>query len=245
MSTGTLQTLTCHTVLALALVFVIPAWADDWITVVARALGISKTPSQLRAPDDVKVGDIYIVSVSGGSPVRVTHDGGYRSPIFLPNDSSLLALKGENLLTIALASGSSQKLHTVAQALKLLGVDRSDPDKVLFLVDDSGGQAQLASLSLKNGRVALVRNDPKSAAQQNMMSHLRGDDRDYNGTFLYLESITKKTVTGSLVETDVYVKQAHRPPVNVSHCTNSQCSQPSLSYNGQRVAFIRSEPGRY
>jgi hypothetical protein len=245
MSTGRLQVLACHVMLVLVSAFATSAWADDWIDVIVRALGISKTPSQLRAPgDELKAGNIYVVSISGKAPVRVTRDGDYRSPIFLLNDNDLLAFKGEDLIKLPLAGGSSKKLHTVPQALKLLGLNRSDPDQVLYLLEDTEGRAQVGSLSLKDGRITRLPYNPQSPDQRRMMSNLRGDDREYDGISLYLKSETKAEVTGPLEWTDVYVKQSNRPPVNVSNCDGSQCSQPSLSHDGQRVAFIRSDPIR-
>jgi len=222
-----------------------PAGAADWLDVVARALGISKTPSQLKSPgDELLSGDVYVVSVSGGVAMRVTRDGGYRSPVFLRDDAGVLAFKGENLVRLPLGGGAGATLHVVFQAIKLLGVSGAQPDEALLLVENAEGRAQVASLSLTSGRLAILPHNPGSKDHRRMLSSLRGDDRDYDGTSLSLRTESAPGLTGLLEWTDVYAKRAGHPAVNVSNGDGASCGQPSLSHDHQRVAFIKSEPAR-
>jgi hypothetical protein len=73
-----------------------------------------------------------------------------------------------------------------------------------------------------------------------MLAHLAGWDRVYGKTRVYPEKNEKEGAGGSIVEfTDVYLKRASDPPVNLTRGGSVSSSQPSLSADGQRVVFIR------
>lgn len=221
-----------------------PAAEDDWLDQVARFLGISKTPSQLKAPgDELKTGDIFIATLSGAQ-TRVTADGGYRSPIFLPGDAGLLALKGDAVVRLSLSGGTMQKLQTAPRALKLLGVDASDADRVLVLLQTPDGGSKLGVLALKIGQLTLLPHDRDSKTHRRMMSHLRGEDREYEWATVYVKTESKARLGGQVEWTDVYVKRGNEAPVNVSRCDGVDCGQPALSPDGRRVAFVRANAPR-
>lgn len=221
-----------------------PAAANDWLDQVARFLGISKTPSQLRAPGDSrKGGDIFIAAI-GGAPSRLTTDGGYRSPVFLPSDAGLLALKDDEVVRLPLSGGAAQKLQRVPHALKLLGVDASDADRVLVLVERPDDGSELGVLAVKTGQLTLLPHDRDSKAHRRLISHLRGNDREYEGVTVYVKTESKARLGGQAEWTDVYVKRGNEAPVNVSRCDGVDCGQPALSLDGQRVAFVRASAAR-
>ncbi len=222
-----------------------PAAEDDWLDRIVRFLGISKTPSQLREPGDrFETGDIFIATLDGVS-TRVTEDGDYRSPVFLPGDAGLLALKGGDVVRIPLSGGTVRKLQTVPHALKLLGVDASDADRVLVLLEIPDGDSELGVLALKNAQITPLPHDRDSETHQRMMSHLRGDKREYEGVTVYLKTESKAGLGGPVAWTDVYVKPTNAAPVNISRCDKVNCGQPALSPDGKRVAFIRATAVRY
>ena len=221
-----------------------PATADDWLDQVVRFLGISKTPSQLKAPGDkLRTGDIFIATLDGVS-TRVTTDGGYRSPVFLPGDAGLLALRGDEVVRLPLSGGTVQQLQSVPRALKLLGVDASDADRVLVLLETPDGGPELGVLALKSGQITPLPHDRDSKAHRRLISHLRGDDREYEGVKVYVKAESKARLGGQVEWTDVYVKRGNEAPVNISRCDGVDCGQPALSPDGERVVFIKADAPR-
>jgi hypothetical protein len=210
----------------------------DWIDTVARALGISKTPSAMRgAGDDSRPGDLAVVRIEGDGRVTLTTGGLYRSPIFADGDKALLALEGEQLVRIPLQGGEPQRLQAVPEVVKLLGVDRGDPQRVLVLVAGKQG-SELAVLSLKTGKLELLPHQGKDPAERRLLSHLRGEDRIYEGVSLEVRTQSKPGLQGRIEWEDVFVQRGGEPRMNLSRCDGASCGQPALSQDGQRIAFV-------
>lgn len=215
--------------------------AADWLDTVARMLGISKTPSAQRAAGGApSTGDVMVAQFTGGTPKALTAGGGYRSPVFLPDGRDLLALRGEDLVRIPLTGGAHANLRTLPGAVKLLGIDRSNPERVLLLMEGAGDSSVLAAAPLAGGAVETLPHNPDSKDDRRLMSHLRGENREYDGVYLYLKPESKETAGGTVEWTDVYAKVGDSPPVNLSSCDGAACVQPSLSPDGRQVAFIRA-----
>lgn len=95
-------------------------------------------------------------------------------------------------------------------------------------------------LALKSGQITPLPHDRDSKTHRRMMSHLRGDDREYEDVAVYVKAESKARLGGQVEWTDVYVKQANVAPVNISRCDEVDCGQPTLSPDGKRVAFIKA-----
>src|SRR5258707_6535096 len=97
--------------LLLASSFSIAAALDDkkpsfWQRVL-RFVGISATPSAQKGPgDEISGGDIWVADLERNILLRLTSDGGYRSPILLRDDRIVLALKGDDLVQIPISGGA-------------------------------------------------------------------------------------------------------------------------------------------
>ena len=75
-----------------------PAPADtELVARLLSFLGISATPSQMKAPDALTVGDIWIADAGRNARARLTSDGGYSWPVFDPGGQRILALRGSEV----------------------------------------------------------------------------------------------------------------------------------------------------
>ena len=202
-------------------------------------LGISATPSQMKAPDALTVGDIWIADAGRTARAQLTSDGGYSWPVFDPGGERILALKGSEVLEIPLAGGPARRLASAARITKLIGFDRARPGQVLVLRAEPN--AEIAVLSLADSQVTTIAYDPRSSEAGTFLAHLRGEERAYGDTVLYVRKETRNEITGDVLEwTDVFVKEGDKGPRNISQCKGANCGQPSLSADGDRIAFVRT-----
>jgi hypothetical protein len=148
-------------------------------------------------------------------------------------------------MRVSLSGGAVRKLQTVPRVRKLLGVDTSDADRVLGLLEAPDGGSALGVLALKNGQITSLPHDRDSKTHRRMMSHLAGDDREYEGMAVYVKTESRARLGGQLEWTDVYVKQMDAAPVTFSRCDGIHCGQPALLPDGKRVAFIKAAVARY
>ena len=61
------------------------------------------------------------------APRALTTDGGYRSADFLPNGSTVLALRGNAIVRLGLPRGTAPPVQMKVAAAKLVGVDSANP----------------------------------------------------------------------------------------------------------------------
>ena len=208
---------------------------------VLRIVGISATPSAQKGPgDEVSVGDIWVLDLERNSGSRVTRGEGYRSPIFLPGDQLILALQGDDVVQIQ--SGEAQRrIAIIKGAVKLVGVSADNDDSVLVLSEDADKRPSVGTLSLKTGQVTALGYDDKSRDDRLMLAHIRGWERAYGDTKVYVKTETKTELSGSVEWTDVYLKRPGSEPKNVSKCDGVNCGQPSLSQNKKLVVYIKAK----
>lgn len=218
-----------------------PAFAGPFLEVLLKIAGISASPIQQKGAGEAGVGegDLWVVALDDLSRRQLTRGRAYRSPVFAPVHGGLLALQGEDLVRIPLAGGQVERLHRVGPAVKVVGVDREDPDGVLLLFEQAG-RVSLEFVSLASGRLTPLPWDPSSSEERNLVSHLRGSDRVYGATRVYVKSEQREDLDGLLEWTDVWVAEGAGPPRNVSACDGASCGQPALSPDGRRVAYVRA-----
>ena len=206
-----------------------------------RITGISATPSQQKAPSEEieAAGEIWISNVKTGTLQRLGHENGFRSPIFGPNDEATLAVKGGDLWRVSLQTGAAIKMHQVAGLTKVVGIDRQDSDKTLVLIK-RGSTTTPALLSLATGAITEISYDANSPSDRKLLNHLKGWERVYGDTRVYPRTQTRESVTGTVEWQDVFLKRDDAAPINVSRCDGANCGQPSLSGDGTKVVFIRT-----
>jgi hypothetical protein len=208
-----------------------------------RISGVSATPSSLRSEDRVASGDIWWVMVTRKTVLqRITRGGEYNSPVFDSKGENILALRGGDLYRVPVDGDPPIKLHSLTGVSKLVGVSRDDPDQLLVIAQDAQHLPSAAFLSIRAGTLVRIPHNPLSNEDKVMLAHLTGWERDYGNTRLYTEKNEKEGVGGTIIEfSDVYVKRAGDPPINLTNGNSVSSSQPSLSADGQRVVFIRGE----
>lgn len=228
----------------IALVFLCVGTAHaDWLKQIAGWLNLSLTTAVMKAPGNApQAGDIFIAGLDGGPPRALTKGGGFISPVFSADDGGLLALRGDEVVSVPLSGGELKTPHRVANAVKLLGVNREVENKLLLLLRTAKGGTELGEMDLNSGQVKRLPHDPGDNTQRRMLSQLSGDDREYgDGTSIYLRTESKVRLGGHQIEwTDIYIKHGGQAPINVSRCEGMNCSQPALSRDGRHVVFIKA-----
>ena len=222
----------------LALLAFAPAvHAETMVEKLLRVSGLTASPAEMRGPgDEPDPGDIWVAS-PGSAPAALTSGGGYRSPVFSP-DGSVFALRGDAVVRVA--PGSVATLQKVSGALKLVGFDGRNADEIVVLLDSGGAGSPLGVLSLKTGKMVPLPYDAKSDGERRMLVQIRGQERVYGGTSVYVKTESKRGMTRAIEWTDVYLRRGNQPPQNVSACDGVSCGQPALSPDGRRVAFVKA-----
>jgi hypothetical protein len=224
-------------VVVAALAVPINAVADSLLDKLLRIAGLTAAPGQMR-DDGVDPGSVWIANPERGTVTRLTADSGYRSPLFSPADGSIFALKGDTIVRLPLEGSAPAAIQRVTGAVKLVGFDSKNPDELVILLD--GGSSPLAVLALKNGRVTPMPYDAKSDGQRRMLAQIRGQDRVYGTTSVFLRTERKQGLSRTVEWTDVYLRRGDSTPQNVSACDGVSCAQPALSLDGKRVAFVKA-----
>jgi hypothetical protein len=210
-------------------------------TRIARIAGLTATPSTQKGPgDEISHGDIWVVDLAQNTRLQLTHDGGYRSPVFLAGDREVLALQGDDVVLIPVAGGEPRKISGVKGATKLVGVDLDEPNKVLILTKDENQRTALKFLSLKNAQMTAVPFDEESKEDRRMIVHIRNWERVYGDTRVYVKNETKNGLAGPLEWTDVYLSQGDGVLINISKCDGVNCGQPSLAQSKKVVVYVKA-----
>jgi len=205
-------------------------------------IGIPADSGALRGVDDpFEAGEVWVVEVAGGKSRQLTRTGEFRSPIFLPGGTDVLALRGSDVVRLSGPAGAPRKLATVKGAAKLLGCSANDPDKVLLLATTPAGGDELSVLSISTGQLSRLPFDPTSRKDAELMAYLNGWDRTYPAGSLYVQRHTQETLAGVVEWQDVFFQSGNGKAVNVSRCDATNCGQPSLSPDARRVVFIKGD----
>lgn len=169
------------------------SYADEpsfW-EVVMQVFGVSATPNELRgAGDAIKAGEIIIVDVATKKQRRLATQPAYRSPIFFPDDQSILAIKGDAIVSIPIggeaATTGIRQRRIVRGIFKLIGFSGPSPDRVLSLRQE-GSKTVVELLDLGTGEDITLPHNPQSSRDRNMLTHLQGWDRVYEDITLFVK----------------------------------------------------------
>jgi hypothetical protein len=201
--------------------------------------GISATTGHQRPSANVKEGDIWIVSLPGNVKRALTNGGSYRSPVFSVGDKEVFALQGENIVRISVSGGRVHPLYSVKGIKKLVGVDRTDPKRLLFLAEDDDGRTLVGLVNMDGGAISYLQYESRSREDRGMISDLKEWRRTVGDKTIYVETEVKSGMAGRMEWTEVKLQQAETRPQNLSQCEGVSCGQPAISHHGELVVFIR------
>ena len=224
-------------VVAVAMTVPINAVADSLLDKLLRITGLTVAPGQMRS-EDAEPGSIWIANIERSTVNQLTADSGYSSPVFSPADGRIFALKGDIVVRVPLEGSAPAAIQRVTGAVKLVGFDSKNPNEIVILLDS--GSSPLAILSLKDGKVRTLPYDVKSDDQQRILAQIRGQDRVYGTTRVYLKTERKQGMSRAIEWTDVYLQRGDSMSQNVSRCNGVSCVQPSLSLDGRQVVFVKT-----
>jgi hypothetical protein len=214
---------------------------EPLLTKLLRIAGLTAAPSQMRGPaDDAAVGNIWMVGIDRRDARALTTDGGYRSPVFLPNGSTVLALRGSTIVRLGVSGRNAAPVPVKTGIAKLVGVDSANASEVVVLLEapDPSG-SPLAAVSLQNGAVTALTFDASNEAHRRLLAQIRAQDRSYGETTVYTRTESKPGLSRPVEWMDVFLKRGAASPQNVSACDGVNCVQPALSPDGRSVVFVK------
>jgi hypothetical protein len=219
-----------------------PRPPESLLSKLLRIAGVTAAPSQMRGPgDEVAVGDIWIVNLDRPVARALTSDGGYRSPIFLPDGSAVLALRSDTIVRLSVQGGKAVPVQNAPGVLKLVGVDAAVPAEVVVLLDAPAAGSPLAAVSLQSGKATPLPFDASSDQQRRVLAQIRAQDRMYGDTTVYTKTETKPGLSRPVEWIDVFLRRGSASPRNVSACDGVNCVQPAMSADGRIVAFVKAQ----
>jgi hypothetical protein len=209
---------------------------------VLQTFGIPIGAGTLKGAEDTPpAGQVWVVDLGSGTRTRVAPGGGYRSPLFIPGSTDILALQGTNVVRIASPAVEPKRLYSIEGITKLVSFGISDPDQVLVLKESDAGQVSVNVLALGTGKLWPMVYDSGSKEDEQMLESLQASERTYGGKTVYVKHISKDAMSGRVEWSDVFIKPLGQDPKNVSRCDGVDCGQPSVSADGRRIAFIMGE----
>ncbi len=190
-------------------------------------------PGEIRGPADDFAGELYLTTADGkGARKRLTEGGGFRSPIFAPDDEHLLALWHGQLVRVATGRGvvEPEPLLDLPGVTRLAGLSEADPG--VLVLHNAGGHRRPVLVCLDSLRLAELPDDREQV--NDLLHRLRSAERRYGETVL----VTKKHADGK--GSDVEVRRSERAAIDVSRCGGDSCGQDASSRDGRRVVFVRT-----
>jgi len=216
---------------------------QSFVQLVLHTFGVPIGAGTLKgAEDGPRAGQVWVVDLRSGTRTRAAPGGGYRSPLLIPGSTEILALKGRDVVRITSPQLEPKRLYSLEGLTKLVSFAINDPDQVLVLKESDAGQVYVKLLALGKGRLTSMAYDPDSKEDEKMLESLQGSQRTYGNNTVYVKRISKNAMSGRVEWSEVFIKPLGQDPKDVSRCDVVDCGQPSLSTDGERVAFIMAEP---
>jgi hypothetical protein len=206
---------------------------SDVVWSILNVLGITTAPVGMLGEGGAAKGEIWIAASDGSERHRLTDRAEYAWPVFTADGKAVLALRGASLVRIEPGSAAPVTLAEDTSLTKLLG---ARPDGSVVGIVPEGPFGRLAT-GAPDGSVTLLP-VPATREEKRLMAALLGESRAYRDDRKLLvdwADYEDRMRRGF----DVYIETA-KGRVNLSRCETAACGQPSLSLQGDRVAYIRN-----
>ena len=167
--------------------------------------------------------------------MRVTPNGNYRSPVFVPDGKSLFALCGDTLVRIELADHGVREVARAPGVRRLAGIMPDRPNDLVMLVL-AAGRPHLETLDLISRRRSVVWHDPNDPEDALVLAYLASDAREYGSIRLAVA----EQHTSFRVWKDVFVQMGEQPPMNLTNGQGTSSRQPALSPDKTLVAYVNA-----
>jgi hypothetical protein len=163
-------------------------------------------------------------------PRRLAEGSDFVSPVFQPGGKYVFALRAGDLVRIPSTGGTAAKVLTLPGVVKLVGFDKTNPDRVLVLLrpgpPGTAVTVDVALVSVKTGKRQLIAQN--QAADSEETESLLGWQRQYGNVYVRPQG------------TDIVVGGIQPVEIPVSDCRDAVCGQPSYSPELGKVVFIRT-----
>jgi len=215
-----------------------PATAEgnSFLTALLRFTGITATPGAVKGNDNFAAGNIWLVQIEAAKasePRKITNNGNYHTPLWIPGSQAILAMKSDKLVKLNAQGNEEKTLHTLTRNTALLGFDKHDTNRILVL------QRPLAVgiLTLASGQITPLPYDRNNSKELEAFEQLRKDFRSYDSVKVSVNEKKKPDSQGRFKSFyTILIEQLGGKDVSIS-CP-SDCSQPALAENGQQLLFI-------
>jgi len=206
---------------------------ETLLATLERIAGFSASPLGVRSdrlPDPIG-GSIVVMSSEGLGEEPLTDEPGYRSPIFLPDDTHVCALRDDRLVKISLAGGPRTELATLPGVQRLIGTAAEDPNRLYFLAQIQG-RSTIQWYDIASGGIGVRSNDPDSST----LDLICGDERHYGTICLFVRTQSEPDGT---TWSDVLIQRGHDPETPLTSGQGISSRQPALSHNRKLVVLVR------
>ncbi len=204
---------------------------------ILRFAGLASNPVNIRGDKDfTQAGDVWVYDRKRGTRCQITSDPNYRSPIFLLGDEFILALRWGQPVRLPAGGGPGEGIRAKVKLARLVA---ADANSVLVFAEDGSA----AVLDLLSGEVS-----PSPGglleADQRLLDLYRGPERIYDDKLqLSVKPCEDRSGLEPLRWSDVFLTEKGAE-INVSDCDGAPCGQPALSFDRNRIVYVRGRMSR-
>jgi len=206
-----------------------PPKTEPLITRILRLTGISATRRGLKGVGQPMAADVWIVSADGRNKTqeKLTFDGGYRSPVFTPDDQKVLAIRGQNLVWVSLNDHSTTGAASAPpDLLRLVGFELGAANNPRVVVVT---QRSVGLFSPWDGTFDIL--DSDTGDEDYIRGALAGGWLNFQGTLVSVNS------TGH----NLTIRKQSQEPISLTEGSKATYADPALSHDGAAIVFLRVE----